>query len=181
VKPVASELQPAAIRPAEQADLGALHRIYAWHVRNGAASFEEQPPDPAEFERRWRQVTDLQLPYLVAERNGAILGYAYAGPYRPRSAYRFTVEDSIYLDPGALGQGIGKALLAVLIERCTAAGKRQMLAVIGDSANAASVAVHRRLGFTMIGTIQAAGFKFGRWVDTVLMQRPLGSGSTTLP
>jgi phosphinothricin acetyltransferase len=169
------------IRPAERGDLDRLRGIYAWHVLNGAASFEEQPPDPEEFERRWRHVTDLQLPYLVAEQAGEIQGYAYAGAYRPRSAYRFTVEDSIYLDPKALGRGIGRALLAELIESCTLAGKRQMLAVIGDSGNAASVAVHRRAGFTTIGTIQAAGFKFGRWVDTVLMQRPLGAGSETLP
>jgi phosphinothricin acetyltransferase len=174
-------LQSAAIRPAEGGDLAILQRIYAWHVRNGSASFEEEPPEAAEFERRWRQVTELRLPYLVAERSGEILGYAYAGPYRPRSAYRFTVEDSIYLDPKAVGQGTGSALLAALIERCTQAGKRQMLAVIGDSANAASVAVHRRHGFRMVGTIEAAGFKFGRWVDTVLMQRPLGAGAQGLP
>jgi phosphinothricin acetyltransferase len=173
--------QPAAIRPAERGDLDTLHRIYAWHVCNGSASFEEEPPAAEEFERRWRHVTELRLPYLVAERAGGILGYAYAGPYRPRSAYRFTVEDSIYLDPKAMGQGTGTALLAALIERCTLAGKRQMLAVIGDSGNAASVAVHRRQGFRMVGTIEAVGFKFGRWVDTVLMQRPLGTGSHSLP
>jgi phosphinothricin acetyltransferase len=171
-----------AIRPAEAGDIAALQAIYAWHVRNGAASFEEQPPEPAEFERRWRAIAELGLPYLVAcDARGAPLGYAYAGPYRPRSAYRFTVEDSIYLDRAATGRGIGRALLAAVIAGATAAGKRQMLAVIGDSGNAASVGLHAALGFAPVGTFRAVGFKFGRWVDSVLMQRALGPGDGTLP
>jgi L-amino acid N-acyltransferase YncA len=170
------------IRPAEAGDLAALCAIYAGHVRTGAASFEEEPPDAAEFERRWRHITDLGLPYLVAcEAGQAPVGYAYAGPYRPRSAYRFTVEDSIYLDPGATGRGIGRALLSAVIEGAASAGKRQMLAVIGDSANQASVALHSRLGFTPVGTFRSVGFKFGRWVDSMLMQRALGPGDDTLP
>ena len=173
------------IRPAAADDLPALCAIYDWHVRNGAASFEEVPPDAAEFQRRWQHVTELGLPYLVAcdsaQGSGGLLGYAYAGPYRPRSAYRFTVEDSIYLDPGATGRGIGRRLLTAVIDGATAAGKRQMLAVIGDSANRASVALHSALGFTEVGTFRAVGFKFGRWVDSVLMQRALGPGDTTLP
>jgi phosphinothricin acetyltransferase len=169
------------IRPAAAADLERLVEIYAWHVENGAASFEEVPPDLAEFTRRFRHIVELGLPYLVAGEGHAVLGYAYAGPYRPRSAYRFTVEDSIYLDPKATGRGIGRKLLAAVIDGATAAGKRQMLAVIGDSANRASVALHLSLGFTETGTFRAVGFKFGRWVDSVLMQRPLGEGDATLP
>jgi len=182
-KPVAAALDRTAItiRPAGTADLPALCTIYAGHVLTGAASFEEVPPDLTEFERRWRHVIDLKLPYLVACEQSGLLGYAYAGPYRPRSAYRFSVEDSIYLDPKAVGRGIGRRLLTAVIEGATAAGKRQMLAVIGDSANRASVALHLTLGFTEVGTFRAVGFKFGRWVDSVLMQRALGEGDTALP
>ena len=173
------------IRPATVDDIPGLHAIYAWHVLNGAASFEEVPPDANEFRQRWQNVTALGLPYLVAcdsaGASGGPLGYAYAGPYRPRSAYRFTVEDSIYLDPQATGRGIGRRLLTAVIDGATAAGKRQMLAVIGDSANRASVALHSALGFTEVGTFRAVGFKFGRWVDSVLMQRALGPGDTSLP
>jgi len=170
-----------SIRPAEPGDLARLHEIYAGHVLNGAASFEEEPPGREEFERRWRNIADLGLPYLVACDAGDLLGYAYAGPYRPRSAYRYTVEDSIYLAPAATGRGIGSRLLAAVIEGATRAGKRQMLAVIGDSANTASIALHRRLGFTSVGTFQSVGFKFQRWVDSVLMQRALGQGDGTAP
>lgn len=170
-----------SIRPAEPGDLARLHEIYAGHVLNGAASFEEEPPSREEFERRWRNIADLGLPYLVACDAGGLLGYAYAGPYRPRSAYRYTVEDSIYLAPAATGRGIGSRLLAAVIEGATRAGKRQMLAVIGDSANTASIALHRRLGFTSVGTFQSVGFKFQRWVDSVLMQRALGQGDGTAP
>ena len=169
------------IRPATAADLERLVAIYEWHVRNGAASFEEVPPDLAEFQRRFQHIADLGLPYLVAGAGDRLLGYAYAGPYRPRSAYRFSVEDSIYLDPKATGRGIGRRLLGAVIDGATAAGKRQMLAVIGDSSNRASIALHAGLGFTETGTFRSVGFKFGRWVDTVLMQRALGEGGTSLP
>jgi phosphinothricin acetyltransferase len=169
------------IRPAASGDLPTLREIYAGHVLNGAASFEEVPPDLAEFTTRWQHIAELGLPYLVASDPTGVLGYAYAGPYRPRSAYRFTVEDSIYLDPKAIGRGLGRRLLTAVIEGATAAGKRQMLAVIGDSANQASVALHRGLGFAEVGTFRAVGFKFGRWVDSVLMQRALGKGETSLP
>jgi L-amino acid N-acyltransferase YncA len=177
---------PAAtfcIRPAVDADFDAIQRIYAYHVLHGLASFEETPPDAAELTRRWRAIADVGLPYLCAteEPGGALIGYAYAGPYRPRSAYRFTVEDSVYVAPGQAGRGIGRGLLRQLIEICTNLGKRQMIAVIGDSGNAASVALHRACGFELTGTFQAIGFKHGRWVDSVLMQRALGPGSTTKP
>jgi phosphinothricin acetyltransferase len=174
-------LNVVELRPATSGDLPALREIYAGHVLHGAASFEEVPPDPAEFEKRWRGITDLGLPYLVACEGARLLGYAYAGPYRPRSAYRFSVEDSVYLDPAVTGRGIGKLLLAAIIDAATIAGKRQMLAVIGDSANRASIALHASLGFTEVGTFRSVGFKFGRWVDTVLMQRALGDGDGALP
>jgi phosphinothricin acetyltransferase len=170
-----------SLRPARDADLAAIQAIYAHHVLYGLATFEEVPPDAAEMARRRAEIRARGLPYLVAEEAGRILGYAYAGPYRPRSAYRFAVEDSIYLDPAATGRGLGRRLLARLIEESTAAGARQMLAVIGDSGNAASIAVHARAGFRHAGTFAAVGFKLGRWVDTVLMQRPLGPGGATPP
>ncbi|WP_374377441.1 N-acetyltransferase family protein [Dongia sp.] len=175
-----------AIRAAEAADLPAIARIYARHVQEGLASFEETPPDLGEMTRRWQAIVAAGLPYLVASADqgdgqGQIAGYAYAGPYRPRSAYRFTVEDSIYLDPAFAGRGIGRALLGRVLEACEAAGKRQVIAVIGDSANAASIGLHRALGFEMTGTFHAIGFKFGRWVDSVLMQRALGKGADTAP
>lgn len=171
------------IRPAIATDFAAIQRIYSHHVLTGLASFEETPPDVAELTRRWQAIAQAGLPYVVAEApgEGAIAGYAYAGPYRPRSAYRFTVEDSIYLDPKFQGRGLGRALLARLIADATACGKRQMIAVIGDSANAASIGVHRALGFEMTGTFKAIGLKFGRWVDTVLMQRELGEGAAHTP
>jgi phosphinothricin acetyltransferase len=170
-----------SLRPAEPGDLLQLHAIYADHVLKGAASFEEEPPAPEEFRRRWQSIVDLGLPYLVACEDETLLGYAYAGPYRPRSAYRYTVEDSIYLAPWATGRGVGARLLTAVIDGATRAGKRQMLAVIGDSANAASIALHRRLGFAPVGRFQSVGFKFQRWIDSVLMQRPLGDGDTTAP
>jgi L-amino acid N-acyltransferase YncA len=170
-----------AIRPAGRDDLAAMQAIYAHHVLHGLATFEEVPPGLAEIARRREEVTARGLPWLVAEEAGRVLGYAYAAPYRARSAYRFALEDSIYLDPAATGRGIGSALLAALLEAGTASGARQMLAVIGDSGNAGSIAVHARLGFRHVGTFEAVGFKFGRWVDTVLMQRPLGPGAATLP
>lgn len=170
------------VRPAVEADLVSLQRIYAHHVLTGCASFEETPPDLPEMIRRWRAIAELGLPYVVAESpdEGEIAGYAYAGPYRPRSAYRFSVEDSIYLDPHFQGRGLGRTLLTRLIDDATALGKRQMIAVIGDSANQASIGVHRALGFEMTGTFKAIGLKFGRWVDTVLMQRELGPGDAPM-
>jgi phosphinothricin acetyltransferase len=172
-----------SIRPAVEADLTALQAIYAHHVLTGLASFEETPPDLPEMIRRWRAIAEAGLPYVVAEASGTggIAGYAYAGPYRPRSAYRFSVEDSIYLDPRFQGKGLGRALLTRLIDDATGLGKRQMIAVIGDSANHASIGVHRALGFEMTGTFKGIGLKFGRWVDTVLMQRELGPGASSAP
>jgi phosphinothricin acetyltransferase len=172
-----------SIRPVEAADLEAIQRIYAHHVLHGLASFEEAPPDAAELMRRWRAIADAGLPYIAAidGADGALAGYAYAGPYRPRSAYRFTVEDSVYVAPGAAGRGIGRALLLRLIDISTTLGKRQMIAVIGDSGNDASVRLHRACGFELVGTFRSIGFKHGRWIDTVLMQRPLGVGNQTLP
>jgi len=177
--------EPAAtfsIRPAAAADFDAIQRIYAHHVLHGLASFEEMPPDAAELTRRWRAIADTGLPYLCAtETDGTLVGYAYAGPYRPRSAYRFAVEDSVYVAPGAAGRGIGRGLLRQLVEICTGLGKRQMIAVIGDSGNTASIALHRACGFDLTGTFRAIGFKHGRWVDSVLMQRALGPGSSAPP
>jgi phosphinothricin acetyltransferase len=172
---------PPAIRAATPADAEAIAAIYAHHVLHGTATFEEVPPEPAEIARRQAEIAGRGLPYLVAESGGRVLGYAYAGPLRPRSAYRFTLEDSIYLDPVATGRGLGRRLLDRLIADCTAHGARQLVAVIGDSANAASVALHARAGFRHVGTLRSVGFKFGRWLDTVQMQRPLGDGDATMP
>ena len=172
---------PALVRPATADDIAAITAIYAGHVLTGIATFEENPPDAAEMARRHADVTARGLPYLVAEDQGRVLGYAYAGPYRPRSADRFTLEDSIYLAPDAAGRGVGRALLTRVLAESTAWGARQMLAVIGDSGNAASIGLHRALGFRHLAVYEAVGFKFGRWVDTVTMQLPLGEGSATLP
>jgi L-amino acid N-acyltransferase YncA len=169
------------IRPTADADLGAIQEIYARHVREGLATFEEVVPDVTEIRGRFEDVTGRGLPWLTAEAGGEVLGYAYAGPYRARSAYRFALEDSIYLAAGATGRGIGRRLLERLIADCEATGARQMLAVIGDSGNAASIAVHAACGFAHVGVFRSAGFKFGRWVDAVMMQRPLGAGDSTLP
>ena len=171
----------AAIRPATPDDAGTIAAIYAHHVLHGTATFEELPPDAGELARRQAEIVGRGLPYLVAEAEGRLLGYAYAGPLRPRSAYRFSLEDSIYLDPAATGQGLGRRLLDRLIVDCTAAGARQMVAVIGDSGNAASIALHARAGFVHAGLLRSVGLKFGRWLDTVQMQRPLGDGDATLP
>ncbi|MBL9035464.1 MAG: N-acetyltransferase [Rhodospirillaceae bacterium] len=176
---------PATLRPATEADLPAIQRIYAHHVLTGLASFEEIAPDVAELGGRWRAIVAAGLPYLCAvdgaAPDAALLGYAYAGPYRPRSAYRYSVEDSVYIAPGATGRGIGRALLLRLIQDCTEKGKRQMIAVIGDSANHPSIALHRACGFRPVGVFEAVGFKHGRWVDSVLMQRALGAGAGSLP
>lgn len=169
------------IRSAAEPDLPAITAIYDHAVRHGTATFELAPPDLAEMTRRFNALMDGGFPYFVAELDRRVVGYAYAGAYRPRPAYRFTVENSIYLDPAIHRRGIGLELMQRLIIECEARGFRQMIAVIGDSANAGSVGVHRRCGFQMIGTHPNVGFKFGRWLDTVMMQRPLGEGATTLP
>jgi phosphinothricin acetyltransferase len=174
--------QPAAlIRDADEEDLGAIARIYAHHVHHGLASFEEVPPTIEELRARRAAVLDSGLPCLAAELHGEVVGYAYASTYRPRPAYRYTIEDSVYVEEGLRGVGLGSTLLAALIERCETGPWRQMLAVIGDSANAGSIALHRRLGFRYVGNFEAVGFKLGRWVDTVLMQRPLGAGDGSRP
>jgi phosphinothricin acetyltransferase len=170
-----------AIRSAVLADIPAITGIYDHEVRTGTATFELTAPDVAEMTRRFDSLRDGGFPYLVATIEENVVGYAYAGPYRPRPAYRFTVENSVYLAPASQRRGIGKALLTELIVQSEMHGYRQMIAVIGDSANAASVALHARTGFQMIGTHPNVGFKFGRWLDTVMMQRALGPGAATLP
>lgn len=170
------------IRAAHDHHLPAITAIYAHHVAHGFGSFEEVPPGLEELARRRREIVGKGLPYLVAaDREDGILGYAYASPYRTRSAYRFTIEDSIYVAPDVARRGIGRLLLEALIERCTAAGYRQMIAVIGDSGNAGSIGLHESLGFARAGLLPSIGFKRGRWVDGVLMQRSLGAGDTSLP
>jgi L-amino acid N-acyltransferase YncA len=173
-----SDLQ---IRSAAAADLPFITEIYEHAVRYGTATFELIPPDLAEMTRRFGVLMDGGFPYFVAAFEGRVIGYAYAGPYRPRPAYRFTVENSVYLQPAIHRRGIGLRLLQRLIAESEARGYRQMIAVIGDSANAGSIGVHARCGFQMIGTHPNVGFKFGRWLDTVMMQRALGDGATTLP
>lgn len=167
------------LRDATPADLPAIQAIYAPHVLHGCASFELEPPDLAELGRRLAAVRQAGLPYQVAELDGEVVGYAYAVLYRPRPAYRHTAEDSVYVRDGLGGQGIGRRLLEEIVAACTAAGFRQLVAVIGDSANQGSIALHQRLGFRTVGTFEAVGFKHGRWVDTVLMQRSLGEGEQT--
>jgi len=169
------------LRPSTPDDLPAVTTIYAWNVLNGTGTFELEAPDLAEMTRRHADLVSKDLPWLVAERNKEVLGFAYANHFRPRRAYRFCLEDSIYLAPQAAGQGIGRLLLAELIAQCEARGARQMLAVIGDSANTASIALHQALGFEHTGRLKAAGWKFERWLDVVLMQRNLGLGDSNAP
>ena len=171
----------ATHRPATSVDIPAITAIYAEQVLYGTATFELTPPDEAEMAERMRGLLDGGHPYIVAEREGRVVGYAYAGPYRPRPAYRHTVEDSIYLATDVRGQGIGGLLLRVLIEETTKLGFRQMIAVIGDSQNMPSIRVHHAAGFQMTGTLTAVGHKFGRWLDTVMMQRALGVGDRAPP
>jgi L-amino acid N-acyltransferase YncA len=161
------------VRPCEIRDVEAVAAIYAHHVLHGVATFEIQPPGAGEMERRLRALIDRGYPYLVAESEGEVLGYAYAGPYRPRPAYRFTVENSVYVRSDALGRGTGRMLMQALIAECVARGLRQMIAVIGDSSNVASIGLHESLGFNVVGILRSVGFKFGRWLDSVLMQREL--------
>jgi L-amino acid N-acyltransferase YncA len=169
------------IRPTTAADLSAITRIYEHAVLHGTATFELTPPDITEMTRRFDALIAGNFPYFVAVLDGRVVGYAYAGPYRPRPAYRFTVENSVYLDPAIHRRGIGLQLMQRLIAECTARGFRQMIAVIGDSANAGSIGVHTRCGFQMIGTHPDVGLKFGRWLDTVMMQLRLGDGASTVP
>jgi len=170
------------IRPSTAEDLPAITAIYADAVLHGTGTFELEPPDLSERARRRDDVLSKDLPWLVAEEgSGEVLGYAYANHFRPRRAYRFCLEDSIYLHPSAHGRGVGKLLLAELMAHCEALGARQMLAVIGDSANGGSIAVHAALGFTHTGVLKASGWKFDRWLDVVLMQRALGLGESTSP
>jgi phosphinothricin acetyltransferase len=169
------------VRDATDADLAAIQPIYAHYVRHGLATFEETPPSAADLLARRAAILALGLPYLVALLDQQIVGYSYASIYRPRPAYRHTVEDSVYVADGWHGRGIGRALLTALIARCEAGPWRQMVAIIGDSENAASIALHERLGFRAVGTLRGVGFKLGRWVDTVLMQRELGAGAGAPP
>ena len=169
------------IRPSRDDDIAAIAAIYAHHVLHGIASFEEVPPDDAEMARRRGELIARGFPYLVAERVGKLIGYCYSGPYRARVGYRFTVEDSIYIDASEVGRGIGRALLTQVIERSAELGYRQMIAVIGGSKTWPSINLHKALGFAQIGVFPGIGFKFGRWVDSVYMQRALGPGNTTLP
>ena len=164
------------VRPCATQDLAAITAIYGHHVQHGSGSFEIDAPSLNDMTGRVQAIQHQGLPWLVAERDAQVLGFAYAGPFRPRPGFRFLVEDSVYVHPEASGQGLGIALLAELIRLCTALGKRQMLAVIGDSGNAGSLALHRRLGFTQVGILRGSGRKHGRWLDTVLMQRSLGNG-----
>lgn len=165
------------IRPSTDADLDAITAIYGWNVANGTGTFETEPPDRAEMARRRADVLSKGWPWLVVEEAGRVAGYAYANHFRPRLAYRFCVEDSVYLAPDQRRRGHGRRLLGELMARCEGAGARQMLAVIGDSANAGSIGVHRALGFESTGLLAAAGWKFDRWLDVVLMQKSLGLGS----
>ena len=176
------------VRAATEDDVVAIHAIYAHHVTHGSGSFELAPPELAEMARRRAEIVGKGMPYLVAVDDpesgsgaGGVLGFAYAAPYRPRAAYRYTVEDSVYVADGWARRGIGSRLIEDLIARCAALGRRQMVAVIGDSGNAASIGFHARHGFRLAGTLPSVGFKFGRWVDSVVMVRPLGAGDRTPP
>jgi L-amino acid N-acyltransferase YncA len=169
------------VRPATQADLPEIQSIYAYHVLHGTGTFDEAPPSVEEMAERFTKVTEHGWSWLVAADASGVLGYAYYTQFRDRSAYRFCVEDSVYVREDVRGQGVGKALVAQLIQDATAQGMRQMIAVIGDSENVGSIGVHSSLGFHMVGTMRAVGVKFGRWVDVVSMQRPLGRGDADLP
>jgi len=173
--------EAVTVRPSRDGDVPRIAAIYAHYVQTGLASFETAPPDAAEIARRRADVLSRGLPYLVAEADGALLGYAYAAPYRARAAYRHTLEDSVYVDKDCTGRGAGRALLQRLVEECAQRGYRQLIAVIGDSANRASIALHEACGFARVGLLPAVGFKLGRWVDSVLMQRALGEGDRAPP
>jgi L-amino acid N-acyltransferase YncA len=169
------------VRPATEADAAALAAIYGDAVLNGFGTFEEVPPSAADMDARRRAVQDQGLPYLVAEEAGKVLGFAYAAPFRPRAAYRYTLEDSVYVAPEGKGRGVGRAVLTAVIAECERMGIRQLVAVIGDSENAGSIGLHRALGFEPAGIHRSVGFKHGRWVDIVMVQKPLNGGDARLP
>lgn len=169
------------MRPAAADDIPAIHAIYQHHVLKGLGSFEEEPPPPEELRRRYEEVARRGLPYLVADFGGMVAGYGYCTPYRARSAYRYTLEDSVYVREDVQGRGVGAALLSELIRRCEALGYRQLVAVIGDSGHTASIGLHAAHGFLRVGTLRSVGFKSGRWVDSVVMQRSLGPGDAARP
>jgi phosphinothricin acetyltransferase len=169
------------VRPATAADVSAIAAIYHHHAVHGLGTFEEAGPPESEMAARMAAVQDKGLPYLVAEKDGAILGFAYAGPFRARSAYRYTAEDSVYIAPEAIGQGVGRALLSAVLTACESLGVRQITAVIGDSGNAASIGLHQALGFTHAGAFTGVGYKHGRWVDVVFMQKALNGGIDVPP
>jgi len=169
------------IRPATDQDVAAITAIYAHHVLHGTGTFETAAPSPTDMAGRRQDVLARGLPYLVAERAGQLLGFAYCQWFKPRPAYRFSAEDSIYLHPDAAGQGVGRQLLAALAQRAEAAGIRKLIAVIGDSGNTASIGLHRALGFEQVGVIRSCGWKFGRWLDIVLMEKPLGEADRSAP
>jgi phosphinothricin acetyltransferase len=169
------------IRPSRDDDVAAIAAIYAHHVLHGVASFEEVPPEEEEIARRRQAIIERGLPYLVAERSGRVVGYCYAGPFRPRIGYRFTLEDSVYVDANEVGRGIGRQLLEQVVARCSQLGYRQMVAVIGGRETVPSIKLHEALGFAHIGALPAVGFKFGRWIDIILMQKALGPGASALP
>ena len=169
------------VRPAEASDAAALAAIYGDAVLHGFGTFEEVAPSPADMDGRRRAVQDMGLPYLVAEEDGQVLGFAYAGPFRPRAAYRYTLEDSVYVAPDAKGKGVGRAVLSAIIAECEKLGVRQLMAVIGDTENAGSIGLHAALGFERTGVGRSVGFKHGRWVDIVHMQKPLNGGDSLPP
>lgn len=169
------------IRPSTDADVAAITSIYGHHVLHGTGTFETEPPSEADMAARRADVLSKGLPYLVAEEHGAVIGFAYGNWFKPRAAYRYSVEDSIYLAPGQQGKGLGRALLSEFLARCEAVGVRKVMAVIGDSANAGSVGLHRSLGFQNVGVVKSCGWKFGRWLDIVLMDKSIGLGDSTEP
>ena len=169
------------IRPSRDEDIAAITTIYNHHVLHGTGTFEIDPPSATDMASRRADVLGKGLPYLVVEEEGQVLGFAYANWFKPRPAYRFSAENSIYLAPGVAGRGLGRLLLDVLCVQAEAAGVRKLIAVIGDSANAGSIGVHRSAGFTHVGLIKSCGWKFGRWLDIVLMEKPLGAGDATSP
>ena len=171
----------SSIRPSQEADIAAITAIYAHHVETGTGTFETTAPTAADMTTRRADVLARQLPYLVMEDAGRVIGFAYCQWFKPRPAYRFSAEDSIYMAPDAAGRGAGKQLLAELMRQAEAAGVRKLIAVIGDSGNAGSIGVHRTLGFTHVGTIKSCGWKFGRWLDIVLMEKAVGAGDSTPP